>query len=359
MTRVRTLTFAVLTLLAATTAQASWYDDYDDGIAAARAGRWAVVVQKMTSAIKGNANEAAKARTYGAIFINYRPYYYRGIAHLNTGNYAAAIADLERTGGPGELDLGPIGDNLARAKARLADQNTPATPEPQPVRPTPVPAPVPVPQPVIPTPQPVVPAPPSIDPGLRSRASAAIASAREKLGAAQRRRATASPQYTQALTMVTDANTRAASARSNEDLNAVIAIAENAALLADSATAPGIAPATPPTLTPVPRPTAAADAVLADYKSQLRGALEKYFEGEFEDAARSFEDLSKKLPNNAWIWAFLGASQYSIYAFEADEQYRVSAMESFRKAKRMRSWKGGLPQRYFSRRIRRVFDSAG
>ena len=114
------------------------------------------------------------------------------------------------------------------------------------------------------------------------------------------------------------------------------------------------------TPSPVPAPTKPAiltDAVLDDYKRQLRRALENYFNGEFDDATRQFSDLTKKLPDNGWIWAFLGASQYSQYAFEADDSYRVKALQSFRKAKNLRSWKGGLPEKYFSKRIRRAFNT--
>ena len=34
-------------------------------------------------------------------------------------------------------------------------------------------------------------------------------------------------------------------------------------------------------------------------------------------------------------------------------------MTSFKKAKSLKRWDGGLPQRYFSKRIRKVFDAAG
>ena len=121
----------------------------------------------------------------------------------------------------------------------------------------------------------------------------------------------------------------------------------------------------PPTPVPIPprpipsKPDRATDELLGEYKPQLRRALENYFAGEFEDATKQLSELSTKLPTNAWIFAFLGASQYSLYAFEADEAYRNAAMESFRKAKQLRSWKNGLPQKYFSKRIRRVFETAG
>ena len=158
----------------------------------------------------------------------------------------------------------------------------------------------------------------------------------------------------QALQAITSANTQFGAAKTNEDLTAVIAAADNAMLLADSATAPATAATAPPT-----RTTSVTDVVLGDTTRRVRVALEAYFRGDFDDAARGFQRLSQDLPKNGWIWAFLGASQYSQYAFEADESFRAAAIESFRKAKRLRSWKNGLPERYFSKRIRRVFDSAG
>lgn len=345
----RTRTYAlslVLMLCVAGAAQASWYDDYDAGVAAAKKGNWAVVAQKMSAAIKGNASENNKARTYGAIFINYHPYYYRGVANLNLGNYEQAIADLERTQGPGEVDLGPIAEHLNRAKSKLAQASEP-DPAP-PVR-------QPDPAPVRPTPAPVQPAAPTIDPGLRQRASGAIAAAKQKLQAAQQRRATASPQYAQAMSMITDATVKNGSAKNNDDLNAIIGLAESAADLADLATAPAVA-TTPASPAITPKPVAAATTILADSQVQVRRALEYYFAGEFEIATQHFSRISKSMPNNGWIWAFLGASQYSQYAFEANEAYKQQALESFQKAKRLRAWKGGLPEKYFSKRIRKAFN---
>lgn len=345
MTPVRTLAL-LLTLALASAAHASWYDDYDAGLAAARAGNWNTVISKMSSAIKGNPTENNKARTYGAIFINYHPYYYRGVAYLNAGRYEQAIADLERTSGAGPENLGSIGELLDRAKKQLAAASAP---EPEPVRPV-----------VTQTaPAPVVPAPvvPQIDPALRQRAASVLGAAKQKLQQAQQRRASGSAQYAQALTLVTDATMRNASAKNNDDLNAIISMAETASDLADLAMPPNV-PAPAPTVQPS-RPTIAADTVLSDYRPLLRRALENYFNGEFDDATRQFADLTRKLPTNGWIWAFLGASQYSQYAFEADESYRTAALQSFRRAKALRRWQGGLPDKYFSKRIRRAFNEQG
>lgn len=350
MTPVRTLAL-LLTLALASAAHASWYDDYDAGLAAARSGNWTAVISKMSSAIKGNPTENNKARTYGAIFINYHPYYYRGVAYLNVGRYEQAIADLERTSGAGPENLGSIGELLDRAKKQLAAASAPE-PEPAPVKPA-------VTQ-TAPAPAPVAPAPvaPQIDPALRQRAASVLGAAKQKLQQAQQRRASGSAQYTQAMTLFTDATTRNASAKNNEDLNAIISMAETASDLADLAMPPNV-PAPAPTGIPPSRPAIAADTVLSDYRSQLRSALQDYFNGEFDDASRQFTDLTRKLPTNGWIWAFLGASQYSQYAFEADESYRTAALQSFRRAKALRRWQGGLPAKYFSKRIRRAFNEEG
>ena len=346
MKRVRTFALSLMLLAFASIAQASWYDDYDAGLNAARAGNWSVVVQKMTAAIKGNPKEQNKAKTYGTIFINYHPFYYRGVAYLQLGKYEQAVADFEQASGPGPENLGSIEMLMdsAKTKLRLAEASTTTT-QPEPIRPTPVPT---------------QPAAPSIDPALRQRASSALNATKGKLQAAQQRKATASPQYAQAMSMFSDATAKNASAKSNDDLNAIISIADNAGDLADLATAPtAVATTTPTPIAPTPivsKPTAATQVILGDAQSQVKRALENYFAGEFERATQQFTQLTSVMPKNAWIWAFLGASQYSQYAFEADDNYRKAAIKSFQKAKQHRKWKDGLPSQYFSKRIRRAFS---
>jgi tetratricopeptide (TPR) repeat protein len=348
----RNLVVAVAFVLAATAAQASFYDDYDAGLKAARGGQWSTVVSKMTAAIKARPGENNRERTYGAIFINYHPYYYRGVAYLNLGKYEEAVSDFEKTSGPGELDLGPLGDLMRKAKSNLESGSTPEVvpvPVPQPQRPVPVPLPPPV------------PSGPVIDPALRQRVASEIGAANASLANARNRKATSSPQYQQAVSAFADANTKLNTAKSNDDLNAALASAQNASLYADSATAPGV-PAPPPTAiatVPPPKAIAAQTAVLTDVSGELRNALTNYFNGEFDAAERGFDRLTKKLPNNAWIWAFLGASRYSLYAFEGEENYKNAAMTAFRNAKAYGKWKNGLPDRYFSKRIRKVFSTLG
>ena len=329
----RQFLLAVALVLIANVALASWYDDYEAGINAVRKGQWQVVIQKMTAAIAGNAKENNNARTYGNIFINYHPYYYRGLAYLRTGKYEQAISDFEQTSGPGEVDRGSIEELMQDAKAKQAAAVTQTEPTP-----TPVPIPKPPPQPV-PVPFPTPTPGPTIDPALRLQVTNAISAANQSLAAARGRNAASTAEYQRGMSALVDANQRAGAAKTNDDLQAALALANNAKLFADSAQ---VGKPLPP--------------VFDQYQPQLRRALENYFAGEFELAARDFKSLSAKLPTNGWIWAFLGASQYSQYAFEADEGYKAAAIESFRKAKQYRSWKGGLPQKYFSKRIRTAFE---
>lgn len=353
-----TLLTLALALAGATSAHASWYDDYDEGLIAVKRGAWSTVAQKMSAAISQQPKENSKLRTYGMDFRNYRPYYYRGVANLNLGKYEQAISDFEKTGGPGPENLGDLSTLLDRAKKMAAASSEP-DPVPAPVQPRPDPRP-----PVVTTttaaPAPVV---PQIDPAQRQRASAALAGARQKIAGAQQRRATASPQYTQANSIFNDATTRFGSARNNDDLATVITLAENAGDIAELAMPPNAPP--PPvvataTASPiVPRPVAATTQVIDEHADDVKRALELYFAGEFQDAADRFQDLTTKMPNNGWIYAFLGASQYSLYAFEADDSYKKAALNSFRKAKQLRTWNGGLPQKYFSRRIRDAFRNEG
>ncbi len=338
---VGTITF----FLAASVALASWYDDYDAGIAAIRKGQWAVAAQKMSSAISEKGQENDKLRTYGTQFYNYHPYYYRGVAYLNLGQYDKAIKDLEQATGIGEENLGTIDSLVQRAKSKLAQNNTPEPP-------TPVPQPQPA-RPVIPAPQPAA---PSISPAIRQQATAAINEADQARTNAQNRKAGSSPAFAQAMQQLADARTKQATAKSDDDLNAAVASAGNAKMFFDSATGP-TAVAVAPTPHPTTKVAAATNATLGNVNARVRSALDAYFKGDFDEATSSFKSLAGDLPKNGWIYAFLGASQYSMYAFEADENYKAQAMESFKKAKQLRFKKGDLPVEYFSKRIRKAFRS--
>src|SRR6266550_4257220 len=229
----RHVLLAIVCFAIAGSALASWYDDYNEGVKAVAGGHWQVVIQRMNAAIAGNAKENDNARTYGNIFINYHPYYYRGLAYLRTGKYDLAISDFEKTSGPGEIDRGSIENLIQEAKMKQAS-STQTQPQPQP-QPQPPPVPVPVPVPVQPT-------GPTMDPQLRQQVNGAIGAANQSLAGARDRKATGSTQYQQAMTSLAEANQRVATAKSNDDLQAALASANNAKLYAESAMPVGVPP---------------------------------------------------------------------------------------------------------------------
>jgi tetratricopeptide (TPR) repeat protein len=342
---------SIAVMLSATAALASWYDDYDAGLAAIRKGNWQAAIKSMTDAIKAKPQESDKARTYGTQFINYHPYYYRGVAYLNTGQYDKAIADLEQATGIGEENVGPIEQLMQRAKSKLAQASTPE-PQPQPAAPQPQPKPAPV-------PVPVQPAAPTINPALRQSAANAVTEADQaRTKAASRPGASASPNFSQGMTQLVDARNKAATAKSDDDLNAAIAAAGNAKMFFDSAAGTAVATAPTPTPQPPTKITQATNLTVGSLAERVHRALEAYFAGDFETASARFQILSSDMPKNGWIYAFLGASQYSMYAFERDENYKAKAMQSFKKAKQLRFKDGELPTKYFSKRIRKAFREA-
>ena len=273
----------------------------------------------------------------------------RKFAELQSKGYKGGLFDRK----PGEF-LRDIDKKMAEGIAVAAEAQQPA-PVVQPVQPKPQPQPQPVRPVPLPVPVPVQPAGPTMDQALRQQVTSEINSARARMTAAQQRKANGAPQFAQATQALADANTRSATAKSNDDLRTALAAAQNAALLFDAAAAPTIV-----TTTTVPqpsRPTTASTLVLGDTTKRVRSALQHYFNGDFDEAARGFQSLTNDLPNNGWIYAFLGASQYSVYAFETDENYKTLAMDSFKKARRYGKFKAGLPPKYFSRRIRKAFDT--
>ena len=134
---------------------------------------------------------------------------------------------------------------------------------------------------------------------------------------------------------------------------AALTSAQNAKMYADSAIAPGVI-----ATTTGGRTNDATNAALSDISGQLRTSLMNYFNGDFEAAASGFDSLTKQLPRNGWVWAFLGASKYSLYAFEREANYKNDAENAFRKAKLYGKWhNGALPDRYFSKKIRKFFST--
>lgn len=346
MTRARlSIAFAFAVLLFAGSARAEWFDDYEAGMKAANAGQWETVVSKMSAAIAKKPKEGPKEKTYGVIFIAYHPYYYRGIAYYELGQYQKAIADLEKTSGVGQVKLQSADSILMRAQQKLAAASAPV---PTPTQPTATVAQTPV-----------TPTQPAVDPLLeqaRQRANAAIAQAeRSRTQAQQQNAASFAPgQFVQATEAFADAKTRAASARGSADWQRVADAADHARGLFEAS----VAQAQVAIAKQQGKPAQATEAVLGDTKMRVVRALDAYFKGDFSTSTREFQKLANaELKNNAMIWAFLGAAQYSQYYLEgeASPQARKVAESSFRNAKQLRRALKDLPSDYFSPRIRKFY----
>lgn len=345
MTRARLpIAFAFAVLLFAGSARAEWFDDYDAGLKAAKNGQWDTVVAKMSAAIAKKPKEGDKERTYGVSFIAYHPYYYRGIAYYELGQYQKAIDDLDKATGVGEVKLQSAESIQMKAQQKLAA----ATPAPTQTQPTATVA-----------QQPVTPSQPAADPLLeqaKQRANALLAQAdRSRSNAQQQKASSLAPgPFLQATEAFADARTRAATARSTADWQKVADAADNARGLFEAS----VAQAQVAIARQQGRPAQATEAVLGDTKSRVVRALDAYFKGDFSASSREFQKLaSNELKNNAMIWAFLGAAQYSQYYLdgEASPAGRKTAEASFRTAKQLKRGLSDLPSDYFSPRIRKFY----
>jgi hypothetical protein len=355
MIRPRLIVLALAAVLLCGSVDAAWFDDYAAGIAAAKRGEWRTVVEKMNASLAAKPNEG-RERTYGNVFIQYRPYYYRGVAYFELGDFNRAISDLERTQGQGELSLGSPESFIRRA-----------TPTPEPVRPptpvpttptTPTPGPVVTPTPATPIPGPVVtPLPgPVITPvpgpigdttsvrEARMRAQTLLSQAEDRRALAQQARADslARSEFTSGMQHLTRARSLGATANSLAQWNAAANEAEAARLNFERAWN---------------RANAPVEDLLAETRRRVRSALEAYFDGRFREAASQFERLTAEQGNNALIWAFYGASLYSSWYVngQIDAALHSEAERAFRRAKALRLTQ--LDPSYFSPRIRRFYTS--
>lgn len=355
MTRTRTSLVVIACLfLFATPAFAEWFDDYEAGLKAARNRDWATVISKMNDAIRAKPSEGANERTYGMAFIRYYPYYYRGIAYFEQGNFAAAQRDLERTAGVGALNLGTVDSYLRKIPAPSTP--TPATPTPStptPSTPTPAtPTRTVTPPPVTPTvtatrtitpPTPTRTTIPGSDTSTQIAENLArrlINEATTMMNSARKQGAdsAAKDRFNSGMSQLSNARSLASRARTAPDWQRVSDSAEAARLSFEEAIVIAQNPDDPD----------------ADIRRRIRIALDSYFSGRFSDASSDFQRLVTEEPENAMLWAFLGASRYSEYYIsgEVNQLARRDAEAAFRQAKRRIK---ELDPRYFSPRIRAFF----
>ena len=326
----------------------AFFDHYEDGLKAARAEKWNEVVQHMSAAIAMEPKEQARARTYGAGFIAYHPYYYRGVAYFNLGELRKAEADLKQAKGVGAVQLGSLDSFQTKVETRLAQASQPAQqPAQQPNQPSQ--------QPSLPS-VPVATADPNLAPA-RQRAQQAIASANSAMQQAQTRNAPtlALNEWTNAQSILLDASQKQADAETAEDFNRAAQIAERAKSNFEVAgQAAQMAAANQRAV-----PGRAVEEMVKPIQDRVRSALGEYFAGNYTVAARSLESLTKtELARSHMAYAFLGASYYNRYVLSGkkNQTYLKQANNAFKKAKQLRT-NLQLSNRYFSPRVRTYFQT--
>jgi len=321
-----------------------WLDAYESGLAAAKKGDWKVVVQRMSAAIAVKPAEDPSARPYGTIIVPYHPYYYRGIAYFNLEQYQLAIADLEKTKGPGAVKLGDVGSFVDRAQTRIAAATQPPATQTTPATTTVATT----------TRAPVIETPPAVDPAVRRGAEQAIAAARSRSEAARQGGAPtyAAEQWRQGSQRLTEAVNKSAGAETTADWQGVFEAADRATRLFDAA----ITNAQTAIADQRTAPGQATEVIVEPIRDRVRDALEAYYDGDYGVATRQLETLVKEQKTNAMLWAFLGASRYYSYYLDGgdNKSLREAAEQAFKQAHKLkRNLK--LDENYFSARVRTFF----
>lgn len=330
-------------------AQKAFFDHYEEGLKAAKAENWTAVVQHMSAAIAKEPKENPKARAVGTVFFPYHPYYYRGVAYFNLGEFEKAAADLAKAKGVGRVALGSVESFQMKAEAKLAQAAQPAQ------------QPAPAQQP--PAQQPGLPSVPTatVDPNLapaRQRAQQAIGAAQTAMKQAQGRNAQtlASIQFQSAQDLLLDARQKSVDAETAADFERAAQVAERAKNTFDIA----VDAAQMAAANQRAAPGRAVEETLSPVKDRVRRALGEYFSGNYTRAARALEDLTKaELSRSHMAHVFLGASYYNSYVLSGrkNSTYLKQANNAFKRAKALNS-KVTLSTRYFSPRVRTYFQTA-
>ena len=343
-----TVLFAVLS---ATSVLADWYSAYEDGIKAARNGNWSTVVTKMTEAIREKPQEG-KLRPSAAIFVDYHPYYYRGMAYFELGEYEKAIADLTKTTGTGSFKMADKMSTLRSAEDRLRDQRQPPPAQV---------AQQPPPTQTVPT-QTVAPQPtaPAVDTALvsaRDDGRKGITTAETLMSAAQRARSDSQPEFIQGRRLLQEAKDLASNADVASDWTRVKQTAERAKTQFETAMDKAALASAKQPEAPRVAESATEDA-LKQKRERVRDAVELYFAGDFREAIDAFSTLAEQEKNNALLWAFLGAAHYYEWYLngEQNEAERQNAIAAFKQARRANG-NLSLNHRYFPPRVRTFYTT--
>lgn len=83
--------------LAPLDAQTQWYDHYANAREAIAGARWETAVAELNRALSQKSNPQPEAETYALRFIDYLPYFWRGVARFNLGEYQKAQDDFRQS----------------------------------------------------------------------------------------------------------------------------------------------------------------------------------------------------------------------------------------------------------------------
>jgi len=72
-----------------------WYNFYENGIKLMKKGKWEAAIKEFEQAVKVQAEDNPKVRTYGMNFIEYYPHREMGIAYYNLGQMQMAAKELD------------------------------------------------------------------------------------------------------------------------------------------------------------------------------------------------------------------------------------------------------------------------
>jgi hypothetical protein len=77
-------------------AQIPWYEHYENAREAIAETQWQTAITELDRAVALRNSPKLEVETYALRFVDYLPYYWRGVAHFNLGNFAAAKDDFAR-----------------------------------------------------------------------------------------------------------------------------------------------------------------------------------------------------------------------------------------------------------------------
>jgi hypothetical protein len=165
----RCLAVALLILALPLSGRADYRESYRKGMEAVDRKQWAETAKHMQEALAENPKEGEKVRLYGSRFETYLPYFYLGLALVNTGDCEGAVKAFASSEEQGAIRGTPkqseLQDGRKKCEAKVAKAPTPQptlhpTPRPTPSpEPTAVPAPTPTSRSPEPSVAPATPAP--------------------------------------------------------------------------------------------------------------------------------------------------------------------------------------------------------